>query len=67
MDLHMKLGDNGEAFFVQETEEESVSVVATFPLYRNFMYRILLAGNRKQQKKIYSFIWTLLLKKKKKS
>ena len=24
VDLHMKLGDNGEAFFVQETEEENV-------------------------------------------
>uniref|UniRef100_A0A8D0CHP0 phosphatidate phosphatase n=1 Tax=Scleropages formosus TaxID=113540 RepID=A0A8D0CHP0_SCLFO len=25
VDLHMKLGDNGEAFFVQETEEQNVS------------------------------------------
>uniref|UniRef100_A0A8C5WWR8 Lipin N-terminal domain-containing protein n=1 Tax=Laticauda laticaudata TaxID=8630 RepID=A0A8C5WWR8_LATLA len=25
VDLHMKLGDNGEAFFVQETEEKFVS------------------------------------------
>lgn len=25
VDLHMKLGDNGEAFFVEETEEEYVS------------------------------------------
>lgn len=24
VDLHMKLGDNGEAFFVQETEEQNV-------------------------------------------
>lgn len=24
VDLHMKLGDNGEAFFVQEAEEENV-------------------------------------------
>lgn len=30
MDLHMKLGDNGEAFFVEETEEEDVSVVEYF-------------------------------------
>lgn len=25
VDLHMKLGDNGEAFFVQETEQQNVS------------------------------------------
>lgn len=25
VDLHMKLGDNGEAFFVQETEQQDVS------------------------------------------
>lgn len=25
MELHMKLGDNGEAFFVQETEKNNVS------------------------------------------
>lgn len=24
VDLHMKLGDNGEAFFVQETEQQNV-------------------------------------------
>lgn len=28
VDLHMKLGDNGEAFFVQETEEENVSALS---------------------------------------
>lgn len=27
VDLHMKLGDNGEAFFVQETEQQNVSLV----------------------------------------
>lgn len=27
VDLHMKLGDNGEAFFVQESEENEVSHV----------------------------------------
>jgi len=26
VELHMKLGDNGEAFFVQETEQLNVSV-----------------------------------------
>lgn len=26
VNLHMKLGDNGEAFFVQETENDQVSV-----------------------------------------
>lgn len=26
VDLHMKLGDSGEAFFVQETEQNNVSV-----------------------------------------
>lgn len=25
VDLHMKLGDNGEAFFVQEAEQQNVS------------------------------------------
>lgn len=29
VDLHMKLGDNGEAFFVQETEEQNVSIHTT--------------------------------------
>ncbi|XP_006139090.2 phosphatidate phosphatase LPIN2 isoform X2 [Pelodiscus sinensis] len=35
VDLHMKLGDNGEAFFVQETEEEYENVpahLATSPI-----------------------------------
>ncbi|XP_018123408.1 phosphatidate phosphatase LPIN2 isoform X1 [Xenopus laevis] len=35
VDLHMKLGDNGEAFFVQETEEENEHVpayLATSPI-----------------------------------
>ncbi|XP_069476955.1 phosphatidate phosphatase LPIN2 isoform X1 [Ambystoma mexicanum] len=35
VDLHMKLGDNGEAFFVQETEEENERVpahLATSPI-----------------------------------
>ncbi|NXP76998.1 LPIN2 phosphatase, partial [Ramphastos sulfuratus] len=35
VDLHMKLGDNGEAFFVQETEEEDEKVpayLATSPI-----------------------------------
>ncbi|KAG8442144.1 hypothetical protein GDO86_011080 [Hymenochirus boettgeri] len=35
VDLHMKLGDNGEAFFVQETEEENEEVpayLATSPI-----------------------------------
>lgn len=27
VDLHMKLGDNGEAFFVQETENDQVCMV----------------------------------------
>lgn len=26
VELHMKLGDNGEAFFVQETEKHNVSL-----------------------------------------
>lgn len=26
VELHMKLGDNGEAFFVQETEQLNVSI-----------------------------------------
>lgn len=28
VDLHMKLGDNGEAFFVQEAEQQNVSAPA---------------------------------------
>lgn len=27
VELHMKLGDNGEAFFVQETEQQNVSFI----------------------------------------
>lgn len=27
VELHMKLGDNGEAFFVRETEQHNVSFV----------------------------------------
>lgn len=30
VDLHMKLGDNGEAFFVQETDNDQVRVKMTF-------------------------------------
>lgn len=26
VELHMKLGDNGEAFFVQEAEQQNVSI-----------------------------------------
>lgn len=35
VDLHMKLGDNGEAFFVQETEQQNVSsaVKITYAFY----------------------------------
>ncbi|XP_078253408.1 phosphatidate phosphatase LPIN2 isoform X2 [Rhinoraja longicauda] len=36
VDLHMKLGDNGEAFFVQETEKENEEVpphLATSPIH----------------------------------
>lgn len=29
VDLHMKLGDNGEAFFVQETENDQVCIFLT--------------------------------------
>lgn len=29
VDLHMKLGDNGEAFFVQETENDQVDLLIT--------------------------------------
>lgn len=29
VDLHMKLGDNGEAFFVQESEQQNVSIQPT--------------------------------------
>lgn len=27
VELHMKLGDNGEAFFVQEAEQQNVSII----------------------------------------
>lgn len=30
VDLHMKLGDNGEAFFVQEMEIQDVSIFHIF-------------------------------------
>lgn len=29
VELHMKLGDNGEAFFVQEAEQLNVSITIT--------------------------------------
>lgn len=32
VDLHMKLGDNGEAFFVQESEQQNVSFCFFFPV-----------------------------------
>lgn len=32
VELHMKLGDNGEAFFVQETEQHNVSFSKGLPL-----------------------------------
>lgn len=31
VDLHMKLGDNGEAFFVQETENDQVCSTFKWP------------------------------------
>ncbi|NXD92502.1 LPIN3 phosphatase, partial [Chaetorhynchus papuensis] len=37
VDLHMKLGDNGEAFFVEETEENEDSIpyfLCTSPIYK---------------------------------
>lgn len=34
VDLHMKLGDNGEAFFVQETEEKFVSHLTNVTLFQ---------------------------------
>lgn len=36
VDLHMKLGDNGEAFFVQESEQQNVStpVLSFIPSYQ---------------------------------
>lgn len=37
VDLHMKLGDNGEAFFVQETENDQVCM-ALFLLCGNSIY-----------------------------
>lgn len=37
VDLHMKLGDNGEAFFVQETENDQVCM-ALFLLCGNSVY-----------------------------
>lgn len=33
VDLHMKLGDNGEAFFVQETENDQVCMFFVLTLY----------------------------------
>lgn len=30
VELHMKLGDNGEAFFVQEAEQQNVSIILFF-------------------------------------
>lgn len=37
VDLHMKLGDNGEAFFVQEMDNDQVRVKSTFSSLKNLM------------------------------
>lgn len=41
VELHMKLGDNGEAFFVRETEQHNVSfrtLIKIFTLFQMMMY-----------------------------
>lgn len=41
VDLHMKLGDNGEAFFVQETENDQVCMVFwLYSVWYNLCYTI---------------------------
>lgn len=35
VNLHMKLGNNGEAFFVQETEQNNVSFVRNYSFVRD--------------------------------
>lgn len=41
VDLHMKLGDNGEAFFVQETDNDQVMSNNNFYLFIRVLVRIL--------------------------
>lgn len=42
----MKLGDNGEAFFVEETEEEYVSPSGSYPLYALYSGLWCISQNR---------------------
>lgn len=46
VDLHMKLGDNGEAFFVQESEQQNVSTPVLFffsPSYQMLRKSLLIS------------------------
>uniref|UniRef100_A0A287CVA6 phosphatidate phosphatase n=1 Tax=Ictidomys tridecemlineatus TaxID=43179 RepID=A0A287CVA6_ICTTR len=77
VDLHMKLGDNGEAFFVEETEEEYVSSPQSYPLYtlcsvskivsfpgwswRDGKIYSTPAFFKKKKNLFFSFRWTLYL------
>lgn len=54
----MKLGDNGEAFFVEETEEEYVSSSGSYPL--SLLYSGLWCMS---QKEIFSFQGYLYIRK----
>lgn len=38
VDLHMKLGDNGEAFFVEENENTGVSLLILKVIFILFIY-----------------------------
>lgn len=42
VNLHMKLGDNGEAFFVQETESDQVRKAGRSVLLPSFEFRAVL-------------------------
>lgn len=54
----MKLGDNGEAFFVEETEEEYVSSSGSYPLYSLYSGLWCISQNRNIQ-----FSWLVVRQK----
>lgn len=55
VDLHMKLGDNGEAFFVEETEEEYVS-----PSWSHSLYTVCSCLLCISQKRNVQFSWLIV-------
>ena len=45
VDLHMKLGDNGEAFFVQEAEQQNVSIWLTTQINKDSFWSLIIENS----------------------